>query len=79
MVPVLCVRCQQLANPAAARASSQLRPPSLESAFLAGPRTVRLAAMRAYLFKAFSRYSWIHFSFGSMHTCLLLLFSLATI
>lgn len=32
---------------------------------------------RAYLFKAFSRYSWIHFNFGSMHTCLLLLFSLA--
>lgn len=31
----------------------------------------------SYLFKAFSRYSWIHFNLGSMHTCLLLLLSLA--
>lgn len=75
------MRCLQLSDPAAARASSQLRPPALESAFLAGPVGASGQSARAaecsYLFKAFSRYSWIHFSFGSMHTCLLLFFSLA--
>lgn len=38
---------------------------------------VKSICLLPYLFKAFSRYSWIHFNLGSMHTCLLLLLSLA--
>lgn len=75
MTPVSAVPLANLARVQALLPTTALSLPPM-SAFLGGLLESPLGCC-AYLFKAFSRYSWIHFNFGSMHTCLLLFFSLA--